>query len=587
MESHLKSELANLKGSLTRQQATLVAFFLVIFAVIFTILYVENETPTWFWDYANYHEKYKDLIRELQNGVFPFLRFIRESVLHSQHNVTPVVPLLMAHPLLGSHRVGYILSLVILYLLPGCLFTAALARFAWRGQGSTAPALAVTGFSLLYTPYWAPTLRGHPDIVCVLPLASAAFLLLRSRYLLRTSPTESALIGTLLWSSFLLRRHTLFTVVALLAATILFAGLVGLGALRIKNRPSLRSWLLSLACLLLAMAVPALIFQHAYIQEILTPSYSSTFAAYRQSLLAQLEEIYRFFGPVLLGSAAVGGVLAFARGRDGILFCGLVVLLAFLGFQKAQAPSDHHLLILSLFLFPLACAPFVILSGRFQNPWRRLLVGAWFLIPTYSFSHTFPLTVRAPTADDQSSPLAVLAPPRTYPPLRLASYPQVKQLVQALRRLALTKQEKRTIAILASSDQLNRHIVRALGRNGLRDQLVSVSDVDLRDAFQLRVLEADYLVACHPPAIHLGESHQQVIAVPSKALLAKGNPLHRAYRRLPGLDQRLADGTTASIYERIRPPSEAEVAWLHTQFQRFYPTWRRYPTHIGMPRGGL
>jgi hypothetical protein len=584
----LRSELNELKGPLTSRQAAMLFGVIWVAAVIFTIIYVEKETPTWFWDYANYHEKYKELIGMFDDGIFPFIQIVRRSILNSQHNITPVIPLLGGRLLLGPHRVGYILSLVILYLLPACLISAALGREAWRERGASLTTLAITGFALLYHPFWAPTLRGHPDVICVLPLASATLLLLRSRYLLQASPIQSAVIGLLLWSSFLLRRHTLFTVGSLLAATVLFAGLACLSS-GFGNSEGWRRvgrWGRNIAYLVVAMVLPAWLFQHAYLQEILNPAYSGTFGAYRESLSSQMEVIYGVFGPVLLGSAAVGGVLAGARRRGGVLFCGLVAGLAFLGFQTTQAPSDHHLLILSLFLFPAACAPFVILGSGFRNPLIGWLMGAWFLLPAFGFLQTFPLSARS-FPSRQPNGLELLAPPRTYSPLRLASYEEVKALVRALRQLTEAERGQTSFAILASSDQLNSHIVRAIGRKKLRDHMVSVSEVDLRDAFQLTTLDADYIVACDPPATHLGEKNQRVISVLSKALITNDNPIHRAYRRLPGLDQRLADGSTASIYERLVPPNEEQVAWLHKEFRRFYPSWERYPTHLGKPRGGF
>ena len=581
----LRAELSGMQGPLNRRQTVVLGGAVLIAAVSFTILYVERETPTWFWDYANYHEKYKELIDNLYEGIFPFLQQVRRSVLQSQHNLTSVLPLLPGRLLLGPHRVGYIVSLVIFYLLPACLLTAALARSVWWQPGAHLPALALTGFALLYSPYWAPTLRGHPDVVCVLPLASATLLLIQSRYLLDATPGRALLIGLLLWCSFLLRRHVLFTVASLVAACLVFAGVLALRRRRRHQGLGRGRWPLNMVCMLATMVIPALVFQHSYLQEILNPNYGSTFGAYQQSLASQLQELWAFFGPLLLGSAVLGTLVALAWRRDGILFCGSVAVLALLGFQAVQAPSDQHLLILSLFLFPAACAPLVLIDRHLDRPLRHVLTGLWFLLPGAAFLHTFPLQARS--LPQSASVWSVVAPARTYPPLRLASYRQVKQLVADLRRLAEARGENVSFAILASSDQLNSHIVRALSRRKLRERLISVSDVDRRDAFQLKTLETDYIVATDPPAIHLGESEQRVITIPSRALRTAGNPLNRAYRHLPGLDQRLADGSVASIYERIQPPSEEEVIWLHREFRRCIPSWQRYPTHIGKPRGGF
>lgn len=582
-QRQIRGALAEI-STLANRRTLLLLTLALIAAFVFTIVYVERETPTWFWDYANYHEKYKELIKEFHNGIFPFIGFVRRSVLHSQHNVTPIVPLLPGRLLLGPHRVGYILNLVIAYLFPACLLTALLTRRAWGQAWGATSLLSVTAYALIYVPYWAPTLRGHPDVVCVLPLACATLLLIHSRYLHAATPGRSMVIGLLLWSAFLLRRHTIFTVIALIVATTVFAIIEVLTHRRAWGRTGAGRWLLHLACLLVALILPAMIFQHDYVMEITGQSYAATFSAYRQEISSQLNELYRFFGPVLLVSAAAGALLALARGAGGVLFTLLVPLLTFLGFQKAQAPSDHHLLILSLFLFPASCVPFVLIGAYLRGSLRRPLTALWLAVPAFGFLHTFPL--QTADADLPSSPLAAIAPPRTYPPLRLESYEEVRRLVKDMK--AIERQQRgTTFAILASSDQLNTDIVRSLGSRSLRESLVGVGGVDLRDAFRLQVLDADYIVACDPPAIHLGEEHERVITVPSRALREPGNPLHDSYQRLPGRDYHLADGTTAFVYKRIRPRTEAEVIWLHLELQRHYPSWQRYESHLGKPRGGF
>jgi hypothetical protein len=342
--------------------------------------------------------------------------------------------------------------------------------------------------------------------------------------------------------------------------------------------------LFNLACLILATVIPALLFQTDYIKEILDQSYASTFGAYRQSLESQLSEAYGFFGPVLLLSAIAGGLFAAARKVSGVLFSLLVPMFTFLGFQQAQAPSDHHLLIFSLFLFTPSCFPFLLIGRIGSKAARKAVLALFMALPVFSFYHTFPLYGDAVAS--ASPALDALTPSRRYPPLRLESYEEVKRLTEDLKKIIKTDDRDAEIAILASSDQLNNHIVRALGRKTLRDNLLGVSDVDLRDAFQLKLLDADYIVASIEPAIHLGEKNQRVITVPSIALAEPGNPLHDSYERLASKEYLLADGTKAYIYKRIRPRSEAEVEWLHRAFRQYYPDWKRNESHIGRPRGG-
>lgn len=562
-----------------------------LLSIAFTVIYVEQETPTWFWDYANYHEKFKEILDEAGMGLLPFIGFVGRSVRHSQHNVTPLIPLLPARLLLGSGRVAYIVSLVIFYMLPAALITALLARVAWGPLWKRTSAIAVCIYAFLYVPYWAPTLRGHPDVVCIPSLAIATILILRSEYLRHATARRSVLIGLLLWSAFLLRRHTIFTIASMILATAIFALSITLRS-RGKQPATARATktLFNFAFLILATVIPALLFQYDYIREILNQSYASTFGAYRQSVESQLSEAYGFFGPILLITAFAGGLFAAIRKEGGVVFSLLIPMLTFLGFQKAQAPSDHHLLIFSLFLFAPSCFPFLLVGrigsiGRISGKAaRRTLLAMFLALPVFSFYHTFAL--HGDAVASASTALDVLTPSRRYPPLRLASYEEVKRLTQDIKQIIKTSNRDAQFAILASSDQLNNHIVHALGRKTLRENIMGVSDVDLRDAFQLKLLDAEYIVACIDPAIHLGEKNQRVITVPSIALAEPGNPLHDSHERLDNKEYRLADGTKAFIYKRILPRSEAEVEWLHRAFRKYYPQWERNKTHIGRPRGG-
>ncbi len=558
----------------------------ILWGLGFLIIYVEQETPTWFWDYANYHEKFKEILEQAGRGLIPFLSFLIDNVQHSQHNITSILPLLPARLLFGSGRVAYEAALFLCYLVPAALISAALAKQAWQSSWGKTPHLVIVLYALIFIPYWAPTLRGHPDIVCVIPLGIATWLILDTHYLLKSSLRQAIGIGLLLWISFLLRRHLIFTVTAVFATTIMFGLASALSRSdRIGRQQCLIKLLKQAFAVSTAALVPAMIFQHEYIREILQPSYAASFGAYRQGLFSQISDAYALTGPVLAACTVAGGAYAISRRLPGILFLLVVPLLSFLGFQLAQAPSDHHLLPLSLFLFPASCLPFLLISASRLALARRVGLALWLSLQGFIFLHTFPLHGMALT----STPglLSHLTPTRRYPPMRLASFTEVKRLANDLKQIERNGDSGTGFAILASSDQLNSHILRALSRRRIDQLLVGVSEVDLRDAFQLKLLNATYIVACIDPAIHLGEENQRVVTVPSRALTTPGNPLNEAYERLPDHEYRLADGRTAFIYRRIKPKSADEITWLHRQLRQFYPNWQLNETHIGMPRGGF
>lgn len=117
--------------------ATTIALGLVaLLCVLFGAAYIGHETPGYYWDYAGYHDQFRQLTEELRKGNWPnFLATITSSLQTSDYNVSLVLPLLPVSLLLGDSRLAYILSLVLLYLIPASIILVLLIQECWKGSG--------------------------------------------------------------------------------------------------------------------------------------------------------------------------------------------------------------------------------------------------------------------------------------------------------------------------------------------------------------------------------------------------------------------------------------------------------------------
>jgi hypothetical protein len=93
--------------------------------------------------------------------------------------------------------------------------------------------------------------------------------------------------------------------------------------------------------------------------------------------------------------------------------------------------------------------------------------------------------------------------------------------------------------------------------------------VDRRDGFPRSLLDSQYVVVANPPQVHLGEAHQQVVVIPTQSFIDGGN-VARAFAKMPAEFQ-LDNGVSVSVYARVRPILDDEIAELSDRLRSKYP----------------
>ena len=523
-------------------------------AAIGIIHYVNIETPVYYWDFANYHDQYKGAVKQIGHGnLWGFLVSLHQSVQESDYNMTPIIALLPIGMIFGGDRHGFIIGIALFYLIPSALVTAAISLESWKSRYTIRlPLWLAFTLSALSTVYWAPTLRGYPDIAGLVPLGFAGYLILKTKYLINSSLRQSLSIGVLLSCTFLLRRHYAYIIVAILI-TLAFFGIIISCLERQRFSKVVFRLLRNYAMMLGSMALLIAFLQGPLLLRVIRTSYADLYSGYQEDLVAKLMFLYDSVGLLFVFLVIGGAIYAIVAKADKILFCIIVPVLGFAIFQRTQAPHMHHQLAFFLWLTPVALTPLAWIWTRSSTRFRTCLcVGALGIGSVAMFA-----TFRAETDPSLDLPTVVsnLLPRKRVPPLVIRSYSQLQRLTAYLER---TTEKNDKIGILASSSELNPSIIAAMSQ-ALGSRLTVLGDVDSRDGFKKELLLADVIVATDPPSTHLGQENQRVITVPTEALLDRVSPLGSGFSQDSPEVFRLADGANIYIFRRMRPVSKVAM----------------------------
>lgn len=93
----------------------------------FVIYFINQERYIYFWDAANYWDKYKIMSSLFKNAPLEALKILFQSIRSDDYNFLAVFFLIPFDFLFGSSRLAYILSITNIYALPAALSFAFLS----------------------------------------------------------------------------------------------------------------------------------------------------------------------------------------------------------------------------------------------------------------------------------------------------------------------------------------------------------------------------------------------------------------------------------------------------------------------------
>lgn len=551
---------------------------LTLTIIIVTILYISHDRNFHWW--IDWWSRAVDLADLLRADAWEALRQVQISLAWDRNSlyILPVLPFIL---LLGESRLVYEVGLALVYLLPFCLVMGAIARQLMPSPNRLAFWLAA--FLTVWLPVnWMPTFLGIPDTGGAALIALATLVYLQDLRLKQW--WRIPLIGVLLASAILLRRHFSYGAVALLASmslsTIGLAWAEAGGKLRAVGQECLG---FGIRCSLIMMTIFVVMRLVAweFTYQALTKDYRNLYASWSLPVAEMVDRYIGFYGLATWGLALSGLVLGLVHKtliQQRLLpFClmgGISLLIWIAGLRYGNVFYALH--ITPLIVIGLAaCLGTVanILTGQVRWLILSSVVGYLVINCTIAFlpMSSFPPQGRSLFAFQM-------------PPLVRTDSAELVRLVDYLRSVAPAGQ---SIYVVGHQRlQLTSSLLKAVEQvyyrwDGHRLNFLTAPQIDSQDVYPLEaLLQAEYVVIPQPLLAYGGDPSQVPVigewVLPSETdvvqvvldAFAQNQTIAQDFERSPFQFQ-LDYGTTVSVYHRIRPTSlQTAVRSFHTMRQQ-------------------
>ncbi|MBZ5642796.1 MAG: hypothetical protein LAO19_08565 [Acidobacteriia bacterium] len=556
--------------------------------VWFVARYVRQENFIYYWDYAQYHDYYRELGARFSVGAFRALAYVAQSVRQRDYNLLPVLFLLPFRLAFGPGRLSYILSLTVTYAVPSIvLFPLVVKKLrmddpAKNAAGETGLALISILSLALLPPLWVPVLQGYADVGGLLIIFAVLLLYSRADFA-EQSFTGLASIALLLSLLVLFRRWYAYWVVGFFAALAVTEALRFAGDVerRLKWKPLARNaialGLISLLATFLAATPIA--------SRMLSTDYRDIYSAYRsnRAWAQNLEALEGHFGLLILALAGLGLLYSLREARRRPLVCFLCVqfVVTFALFTRTQnfvvyAGTDEFGGQHFYWAVATVAALVALLAQDFFLWARGGIAKAAVLVALLAVCAANFSAALLPSANVLLNPVEFALPQVRQNPMVRTDLDQVRALLDTLT--AITKDSESTIYILASSYRLNSSVVHEAcmylepAHAALAHKIAATNDVDKRDGFPIAFLTARYVVLTIPYAYHLAPEDQRVIGVLADQLV-NGEGIGKSYEKM-NFVFRLEDGSSLVLYKKVRALDPLDVKRLSEEFLEFYPDYK-------------
>lgn len=561
---HRPSLLRRLPLGLTLQDAGLF-LLLALFSSLVAILYVSSERFYYFWDWGGFQVLAINHARLFLRSIPELLYSINQSR-GLEYNYLYVLPLIPPILVFGFTRLGYILSVALVYQLPYALCAAGIA--AKLIPGRSRGVFWTAAFLILAIPAtWVPTLRGYPDVGGATLVLLAALLYLQDIRL--RSPGRSAVIGLLLAAAVIFRRHFAYWVLAFylsmaLQALGFFLSMARRDRAR-ANRELAGAGVSIAAAGLASLALMATVGKPLLLR-VLNENYLALYQSYELSITATAGYFLASYGWAICAAAGLSFLVILRRRALNpapaafLLLSGGLTLLPWLLLVRQTGP--HYTLQFTPLVLVGIVAFFEIIVEGPEGMVRVLaLAGAASFLAVNMFLALGPS--RLPVA---AAPLFSAS----YPPLYRLDFEEVGRLVAYLREIAPNGDP---IYVADSSLVMNPDIIikaeeQLYGVENSKLDVLDTPQIDSRDFYPLEpLLEARYVLFSTPFQRHISADEQKVVQVVSQAFL-QGWEISRDFTQLPE-QFHLGENVTLSIYRRTKETSPAAALRTYEQMKGY------------------
>ena len=188
-----------------------------IFVVLQTLYFIRHEQSIYFWDFNGYWRSWENFLLLLKDKPNDVMNSILSSVMSDDYNILPIVIPALFSDINISSRLLFIELLNLLYLVPVIyLFHILCINFTEKNRTDHILWHLTTLFTpLFFVSFWAPSLKGYPDISGLIFVLASVILSSKINFSGKVRFAFPVLLGIILWGPFLFRRWYAFTVVSL------------------------------------------------------------------------------------------------------------------------------------------------------------------------------------------------------------------------------------------------------------------------------------------------------------------------------------------------------------------------------------
>lgn len=556
--------------------------FLFITAVFnaLAVYYVTSSKVIFYWDNVGYWTISQQLSGLLFNNTSDLLKSVYSSILTSDYNYLPVVPVAVIMKFFGKSRLVYILSILNIYCIPSLWFLRKailnlLSSFGIKVEKELIFYISALFFTL---PLFI-TFSGFVDAGGLIIIALVVLL-----YFKETIPPiqKSFVIGLLLALLYLFRRWYMFWILSFIICAFVHT----LVKFMYQNRKhSIRDAILIISVIPITFGgILTLLFQPLVVNKLLLSNYSSMYSAYNFGVSKDFSQILRYFGAIvpILSLISLTVSLFIKKIRVEAIFFASQVVISFILFTRVQTHGHQHYLmyIPGLMALIVYLAAVIFLQKKQLLAWCLIfLIGIMgFLNYSISFFDTSRFEKQFADTIIKKGFFAT----QKITPRKRSDIKELQNLLSLLDQLAQNGNSK--IAVLASSFTINIEILKNFEMSlGIpekdwkqRPYLVTGTTVDQRSSTPFWIFNCDYVLLGDPPQYHLNPKDQMVVVLPANNILESAS-FGKAYKRLD-YSFKLEDGSFVYIYKRVRNVSQNEAQNMADQFHTLYPQLpKQYP----------
>ncbi|MGQ6465460.1 hypothetical protein ACUNET_23050 [Serratia sp. IR-2025] len=537
--------------------------FILLAIIIQTSAFIALEQNIYYWDFNGYWRMWEDFCVTFTNEPINSIRTVFHSVRHDDYNSLPVALTSWFYLFDLPSRLSYIISLTVMYLFPTViLFHLLCKRFS---DNRAIEWLLITCIlPLTFVAFWAPTMKGYPDISGLIPIIAALLYVSNNDLGDKVRIKKALVTGLLLWSPFLLRRWYAYTVVSL------YLSLPVLNYFIYNNtKHSFERVIITIKSFFAAgtfSVLLTLIFQGALIRRIIETDYATLYSAYQSSLGYSIDTVCNNIGFYLLPFVIIGLLSVFLeKNRNSkflVIFSAFNLIFSFFLFTRTQSPGIQHCLPFALWALIISAFGLKKLLQLTNNKAYQCSVLGIVTVSCMFINYASLFSA------NQYQPFGKLLPIKSLP-MHVDNFNNYVELVKNIEMLT---QGNDKVTILSSSSVLNDDMINTISHRKLTGKIAYASQVDLRDGINVESLLSRYFVVADPVQTHLSADGQRVITIPANEILS-GDGIGSAFRKI-GVGFKLSGGVTAFIYERTRPYTDNEIKNFFSLFFEYYPQWK-------------